>query len=264
MTIVDFNIYDLRLLFHLKTVCVIIMLLPGCQSSHVHGPHYDEASKYWQKLYQPTHGAHQDRVYEHKILTLAPNSEFALYIKADLLYNRGEYRKALSLSRQAIDNNDQVAEFYNLAGLCLKQLDRIEESTDYFEDGLDFAPNNLSLLINLGNLNLASLQFDEALKNFQKVIQLEPSSAAAHNGLAYTLFNMGHHQSATNACQKARQLEPTDTSSIWLAGALLWETGFEKESRKYFRICCRMGDGDCCRDQKRNFPTNTGTLQRLR
>ncbi len=71
-------------------------------------------------------------------------------------------------------------------------------------------PDDLVLLMGLGNSSYAAGDLSGAAKAFQQAIVAHPDSAAAHNNLAHVLLEQGDAKSAMQAAEKAMQLAGQD------------------------------------------------------
>ncbi|PKO52647.1 MAG: hypothetical protein CVU26_06225 [Betaproteobacteria bacterium HGW-Betaproteobacteria-2] len=71
-------------------------------------------------------------------------------------------------------------------------------------------PDDLVLLMGLGNSSYATGDLDGAAKAFQQAIVAHPDSAAAHNNLAHVLLEQGNAKSAMQAAEKAMNLAGQD------------------------------------------------------
>lgn len=71
-------------------------------------------------------------------------------------------------------------------------------------------PDNLVLLMGLGNSSYAAGDMEGAANAFRQATVVHPDSAAAHNNLAHVLLEQGNAKSAMQAAEKAMQLASQD------------------------------------------------------
>jgi serine/threonine-protein kinase len=83
---------------------------------------------------------------------------------------------------------------------------RHEEALQKFKLAQDRDPLTVLLKISAGRAYLDARQYDQAIKQFRGVIELDPKQFAAHGGLctAYTLKGM--YEEGIAECQRARDL----------------------------------------------------------
>ena len=95
----------------------------------------------------------------------------------------------------------------------------IEEHPDYIE-----AHHNLA--VRLGRVR----EYDRAVKEFEAVLELDPSSAMAWANLGVTLDAMGDSAAAETAARHALTLEPRSAIGSYLLGSILLRRGADLDS----------------------------------
>jgi tetratricopeptide (TPR) repeat protein len=112
-------------------------------------------------------------------------------------------RRADGDARPAPRNPDdfQLALYYQRAG-------EFEQAMLHYKAALQRDEMNLEAHNNLGSLYLGRNLLEEAAREFQRVVAIEPKYATAHVNLAATLFKLGRFDSAAAEARTALQLEP--------------------------------------------------------
>ncbi len=124
-----------------------------------------------------------------RILEREPQNAIALQYLGVLSMQRGDPKRGEQLIRQALDIRDDIADFHNNLGLCLRQQDRLQDAQDCYRRAIaikaDYAPayNNLGLDLQ------AVGAVDEAIAAYQSALRVQPQFAEAHwnLGLAWLL-----------------------------------------------------------------------------
>jgi tetratricopeptide (TPR) repeat protein len=93
-------------------------------------------------------------------------------------------------------------------GLALVQKGRINEAIVQFQKVLQLDPDFEMAQNNLGNALLQSGRTDEAITHFQKVLQLHPDLALAHFNLGNALLQKGRVDEAIPQYRKAAEIKP--------------------------------------------------------
>ncbi len=88
--------------------------------------------------------------------------------------------------------------------------------------------------LNEGYKALAGKDYDSALSNFRKGLQLQPGNAKAHKDLAYTLLKTGDNIAARDQFAEASKLDPKDESASLEFAFLAYETQKPIEARRTF------------------------------
>jgi Flp pilus assembly protein TadD len=76
-------------------------------------------------------------------------------------------------------------------------------------------------------------KFDEAIKQFQGAIQLDPKSTAALNGLGWSLFNGGRSDDAIDAFEKCIAIDPKHPAALNGLGQIYLNRGDFDKAEKY-------------------------------
>jgi tetratricopeptide (TPR) repeat protein len=78
---------------------------------------------------------------------------------------------------------------------------------------------------------------EEALKAFDKAIQLAPDDALLWKNLGDVLLNLGRRAEALLGLQHALRLNPRDWEAAWKSGVLLHEAAWFEEALAQFNLC---------------------------
>jgi tetratricopeptide (TPR) repeat protein len=116
------------------------------------------------------------------------------------------------------DNNDEFIEIHN-------------DSVDIFTDGTDYIENNMAA----GTVSLAGGEFEEAIKFFNRVLEIDPNYSEAYHRRGITYSYMDDYEKAINDYRRALDVDIhfiADTSS------------FLSEGDKNVLIAPDMSEGD--------------------
>jgi len=84
-------------------------------------------------------------------------------------------------------------------------------------------PTNKDLLIQTGNIYLATHQFKDAAGYFDKALQVDPKNVAIRTQLASCLYYNGDADGAISQLQAALQYDPKDANSLFNLGMIKWK-----------------------------------------
>jgi|ERR1700687_1147133 len=84
-------------------------------------------------------------------------------------------------------------------------------------------PNNSDLLIQVGNIYIATHQFKEAASYFDKSLQVDPKNVAIRTQLASCLYYTGDVEGAISQLQQALHYDPKDANSLFNLGLIKWQ-----------------------------------------
>jgi tetratricopeptide (TPR) repeat protein len=113
------------------------------------------------------------------------------------------------------------------------------------EEYLKINPNTVPILKLLGKIYVQISDTPRATQLFQKVIALEPDTAANYYDLGVCYFNDKHYEEAKKLFERAVELDQHRESYLYL-GAIYWLQGDLKKSLYYYRerIKRKIGDDD--------------------
>jgi tetratricopeptide (TPR) repeat protein len=100
---------------------------------------------------------------------------------------------------------------------------------------LAWNPNSSLAHNNLGNIFLQNGRVDEAMKQFQKALDIEPRYALAHNNLGAALYQKGQVDEAVAHYQKALEIEPRYAQAHNNLGIVLFQKGQVDEAMAHFQ-----------------------------
>lgn len=162
---------------------------------------YEKAKALFEKYYSQEVVA-ETEVIEEEIINLAPNSEFAIFIRSWWLYEDELCKDALFLS------DSLIANFPNFA-------------PGFYAHG--------SFLNNCKN------DFSNAKYYFEKCIELNPDFSNAYRNLGITFFNLDDYEKAEIQFSKSLELSPDDSICLQYRGMNLFLLGKTMEAYKILK-----------------------------
>ena len=109
--------------------------------------------------------------------------------------------------RRALELNPNYANAHKLYSLYLAMLGRHEEALAEIKRAVELDPLNLKYNDNLGQeYALGGRQYDLAVEQFKKVIEMDPSFASAHGNLAFIYRETDRHELWLDEWKKAAAL----------------------------------------------------------
>ena len=119
-------------------------------------------------------------------------------------YSSGELKKAENLSKKLIEANPKVVFLYNLLGLVLTGLNKIDEAIECYEKGLKIDPNFAMIYNNLGQIFYNRKSADKDRKaHIKKAESLFKKSITLDKKIPNPLTNLGNLYNLLNENEKA-------------------------------------------------------------
>ena len=111
---------------------------------------------------------------------------------------------------------------------------RVDEAIKQFEKTLEIRPSDSGAENNLGVAFASKGRWDEAQVHFQRATDLEPSSADFHNSLALVLLQKGRADEAAVQFQKTLKIRPADAVAHSYLGHILFGKGRWREAIQHY------------------------------
>lgn len=166
------------------------------------------------------------------------NEKLKLLMKVNRHRLSNEYREAIDLLLEKINNVGICVEFYEILGemfFSVALLSTNEDGENYqravywLSKAIELEPYNSRLHLKLGDvLYIGLLDYPSAEKHYQKAIELNPKNKKAYIGIA-SLYGSPDSNielgEAIRALKVAREVDPDDPIVIARLGDLLYEDG---------------------------------------
>jgi tetratricopeptide (TPR) repeat protein len=151
----------------------------------------------------------------------------------------GQFKEAEAELRRAVAlANDAVGE-YNL-GYVLEQVGRTDEAERQYERALGLNPGLASAQTNLGTALAARGRFGEAAAHLTEAVRLEPGNAAARNNLGALLLQQRQLDAAASQFRLALELNPDHADAHANLGSVLAQQGAYDEALRQFAEALRI------------------------
>ena len=204
---------------------------------------------------------HDEGLYEDaikafdKVIELDPQQNRARLVKANALLNLGKYNESLKIFDEAIEaasqNSEKAQIWFEKAHLFAEQ-GNYNKTTEALEKVFELAPQDIDLLINGGILLSAVLgRYDDAIKYYERAIQIDPDNKLAWINKANALVRLNRTDEATGAYQEALNItnkilvDDPENPSLWAEkGLLLHNVGNSEEAVKAFANATRIDPRD--------------------
>lgn len=135
-------------------------------------------------------------------------------LRADRFYISGDYERAALLYGRAIDTRPNVASWRGL-GLTSQATGDFGEALRCYERALELEPDNVQLLNDRGYALIELGRMDEAQECFRAVVRHAPDSLDGWMNLGWTCRETDQPVEAYSAYSRAARLAPED-SDVWL------------------------------------------------
>jgi tetratricopeptide (TPR) repeat protein len=148
--------------------------------------------------------------------TAARQSTIDLVNRANALYNKGEFTKALILYRKAEGRGADLGTISFNIGNCLYRLNKLPEAAAAFKKTERLTDGKyLPALFNLAAVLFRLEQYGESIAAYRRALKGDPDNASAWLYLADAYGRTKDYVGSLQALEKARALDPEDLSIIY-------------------------------------------------
>jgi len=175
----------------------------------------------------------------------APDSEQAHLLNAEALEMQGKWDAAATEYQKVLHKNPNLAgTHFRLGRLLLSRPnpgpDLAEQASKEFEKELQIDPSNAAAEYILGELARQNQRLDEAIKRFERASTLDPRFGDAFLGLGEALVASRMFSEAIAPLQTAVKLEPANPAAHYNLATAYSRTGKKAEADKEFAIHRQM------------------------
>ncbi len=123
-------------------------------------------------------------------------------------HSQGEYELALRDYKRALELDPKNAHHYYWVGALYHFLERREEAVSIYQKAISVADaNDSQVYTNLGDVYSELGYWTEAITNFNKAIEIDPTDTNSYIGLVGVYFELGRIEEAIAILQKAIELD---------------------------------------------------------
>lgn len=138
-----------------------------------------------------------------------------------------------SMSNEELANNPR---FRYLRGICLERLERWQEAVVEFEFVLEHDPDNADALNYLGYTWVdKGVELTKAFGMIRKAVELEPKSGAIIDSLGWAHYKMGQYGEARVKLEDAVERAPSSATVVDHLGDVYWKVGRRREAEYQWR-----------------------------
>ena len=136
------------------------------------------------------------------------------YNKIKNLYLAGQYKEVIQKTKVLLKKDPYQATFFNYIALSYNNLRKIDVAKEYLFKGLEYNPNNQSLLVNLSSIYRAEQNFIDAEKILKEILEETPNHFTAISNLANLKRDLNKDGEATKLYERAYNLDKTNITLL--------------------------------------------------
>jgi tetratricopeptide (TPR) repeat protein len=135
-------------------------------------------------------------------------------------------------AQKALQLDDSVPFSHIAMGLIYRMKGQWEKAIAEGKKALDLEPNGAEMHWHLAAFLMQGGRTEEAIPLFEKALRLNPfPQSFYYDGLGKAYFNVGRYDEAIGVCKKALKRNPRDLAARWFLAAAYVQLGREEEAR---------------------------------
>jgi len=174
------------------------------------------------------------------LLFSCKKSEEKYLTEAKNLMDQEKYEEAITLLNSAVDDHDNVSDFYNIRGVAFYQLKKYNEAISDFELSIQFDSSNYRPNYNMGNCFFEMQKYQNALIHYKKAIDLEPYSKDLYINLGNTYYELNDFTNAISNYKLAIQLDQSSYLANFNMARSLIEMDSVNQSIPFLQKCTQI------------------------
>jgi tetratricopeptide (TPR) repeat protein len=184
-------------------------------------------------LHHARSGRHLDaQLCCQQALQLDPDHADTLHLMGQLFLHAGQYDHAVEWISRAIRQDPRV-EYLSSLGITLQKQGRLEEALKVFEKAIQLGPDNAEVWRRMGDLLVQQERHDQALVSFEHALKLNPNHAPTLRGRAQTLFKLKRMEESLAEGKQAYLIDPDDADTCNNIAAALLSLGRDEEALEW-------------------------------
>ncbi|MCU0858926.1 MAG: tetratricopeptide repeat protein [Pontiellaceae bacterium] len=181
---------------------------------------------------QTTVWKNNQSVWEHT-LNCTKNNYLACANLAKEFERQGQFDQAIELTAQAIAYHPD-SRLYNELGNLFRKKGMLDEALKQIEKALEMDPNQMNTLCNKASVFLRQNRIEEAFACYRQAMEQNPNDARIPAKIGVELVNRGRTEEAVPYYERAAQLQPDSAEAQVEIGRLLVNTGKPEQAKDYF------------------------------
>ena len=155
----------------------------------------------------------------------------------------GNYLDAQILCRRALERNPDHPEILHLMALVCFNAKQLDHAVEWASLAVKKEPK-ANYFTTLGTILLNLGRQEDAVKAFEKAVQIRPNDAGLWSNLGLALIEAGRGSEAVVRFQRAIEIDPRQWDAAFKAGVLLHQQNRLEEALVYLERCNELRPGE--------------------
>jgi Tfp pilus assembly protein PilF len=210
-------------------------------------PRKARANYYLAKAYvMEREDAEKALIYLNRAVKLKPDFYWPYQFLAEIYKSRGQYDKAITLAKRAVELAPQYRRGYalDILGFSYSRTGRIDEAEAAYLEVLQEDPGSTQGLVTLADFYKTSGRYREAIPIYEDIIRNNPEMIAAYEKLATSHALGGELGPAIDTLNRALVIDPRQHGLRLKLGMSYLDAGLHDKARKELGIVLKADPGN--------------------
>jgi tetratricopeptide (TPR) repeat protein len=170
----------------------------------------------------------------HELAAAAPSSAQAQQLEAEAFESRGEWDKAITQYRKILEQNPQRHGIhYRMGRLFLTKTPAdSDDAKKEFEEELKIDPNSAASEFLLGEISRQAGQWEEAIRRFRRATKLDEGFVEAYLALGISMNAAGKFADAVAPLEVYVKMQPDDPAGHYQLATAYARTGRKQDAQR--------------------------------
>ena len=162
----------------------------------------------------------------------------------------GSYRQLVKTSKPTpvseltqVNFSSEALNFY-MKGILARDSQRVDEAMKNFQEAIKLNPRLTGARLELGLLDYKQHQFDKEAVEYQEILKINPDDTDALYNLAWNLESHGKYPEAIIMYEKALELDPEDTETLYQLGLSYLAQGNKAKATELYGRLKKLDPGN--------------------
>ena len=146
-----------------------------------------------------------------EVLAISPGFALAHAGMGDTLFRMERYEESLDAIAQALSSQPDLnvaGSLHSLAGQAAQHVNRPDEAAHHYAEAVRIDPRDTTSIDRLAMVRFGQQQYEAALALYRDMLELTPDSAQTYSNLGATLYYLGRADEALRHFERAVELDP--------------------------------------------------------
>lgn len=178
-----------------------------------------------------------------------PTNRNALNSKIIVLLQMNQTKEAQKMIEKAIESYPEYGEFYYSRGILQNSRDRFSKAIEDFDMALEKGLNTdlFGIYVNRGFSFLGLGEFDNAIADFSKAIDIDPENASGYHSRARAYYHLDNFEEAINDLKKSVELNQSNPVMYYDLGMAYLRIDDISNACENFQRSCQLGNKNACK-----------------